>query len=103
MLNAQLIQLIKDELNIKEVVWNKGDELAVTLDIKLDPELEAEGKMRELVRQVQDLRKNSNAKLDQLINLTISETLSEPLLSQLKRQALVKEVKIGNELSLELL
>ncbi len=102
-LNTQLLQLIKDELNVKEVVWNKGDELSITLDTKLDPELEAEGKMRELIRQVQDLRKSSNAKLDQFINLTITETFSDTLLSQLKRQALVKEVKIGNELSLELI
>ncbi|MCL4389906.1 MAG: isoleucine--tRNA ligase [Patescibacteria group bacterium] len=72
-MNDQLIQLIKDELNVKEVVWKKGEELAVELDTKLTPELEAEGRAREIVRQIQDARKEAGTALDQKISVTLPD------------------------------
>ncbi|KKR88241.1 MAG: Isoleucyl-tRNA synthetase, partial [Candidatus Wolfebacteria bacterium GW2011_GWB1_41_12] len=51
-LSDDLTQLIKDELNIKNIKWEKGDELSVVLGLNLDSELIAEGQMREIARQV---------------------------------------------------
>jgi len=100
-LSSQLIQLIKDELNIKEVIWKSGDELTVSLDTKIDDKLRAEGKIRELIRQVQELRKEAGAKLDQKIKLTL---LAMPQsLDKLKRQTLAEEVVEGEKLWIELL
>ena len=53
-LNNQLLQLIKDELNIKAVVWKEGQELSVNLDLDIDSDLLAEGRLRELIREVQE-------------------------------------------------
>ena len=107
-LTAQLLQLIKDELNIKNVVWEKGDELSVFLDLRLDPELIAEGKVRELIRQVQGLRKEKGARLDQKIKLVVPRpeagpALTDELLEKLKLQTLAKEAKEGDELWIELM
>lgn len=53
----EYLELIKDELNVKEVVVDTSLETDVELDTTLTPELEAEGKMRDLVREIQDMRK----------------------------------------------
>jgi len=67
-LDNELIQLIKDELNVKEIEWIKGkEEFKVELDLKLTPKLKAEGEARELVRQIQELRKEKGCRLDEKI------------------------------------
>lgn len=99
-LESELSQLIKDELNIKEIVWSKGDELSVVLDTDITPELQEEGKLRELMRTVQDLRKSQNARLDQKIILTLTEMPKD--VTELKRQVLAQEVRLGSGVTIEL-
>lgn len=102
-ISNQLLQLIKDELNIKEVVWKESKELKVDLNLDLDEELIAEGQMRELIRQIQDLRKTQAAKLDQKINVILPTMPHSKFLEQLKNQTLARDVKEGHELQIELL
>lgn len=77
--------LIADELNIKEVVErsevNKSegfiyqDEPALTMSVSIDtsltPELISEGLRRELIRQVQSMRKAAGLQIGEKIKLTI--------------------------------
>jgi len=67
-LDKELTQLIKDELNVKKVIYEKtkGDP-AVQIDINLTPELLEEGEARDLVRKIQELRKVAGCRLDQRI------------------------------------
>jgi len=61
-LDKELIELIKNQLNIKEIklkVDNVEKEITVELDTKMTPELEAEGYAREISRKVQAARKNT--------------------------------------------
>lgn len=101
-LSDQLLQLIKDELNVKEIHWAQGPELKVELDSKIDDQLKKEGEMRELIRQIQDLRKSLGAKLDQQIDLTLPNALDPEMLANLKSQTLTRNVAIAPELSVEL-
>lgn len=55
----ELLSLIKDELNVKEVVVVAGLVDTVHLDTVISPELRREGSVRELVRAIQDLRKGA--------------------------------------------
>ena len=65
-----LHQLILDETNLKQIIFTgKTEELEVKLDAKLTSELKQEGEARELVRQVQNLRKKAKVNLDQKIKL----------------------------------
>lgn len=48
------MELIKEEVNVKEIIF--GDELK--LDTVLTPELREEGWIRELIRNVQEMRKD---------------------------------------------
>lgn len=53
----ELLELIKDELNVKKVEFDKKLEQGVYIDTTITPELKKEGQYRELVRNIQDLRK----------------------------------------------
>ena len=57
--NEELVALIKDEVNVKEVVFGAtiAEELALDTDITED--LKKEGQLRDLIRAVQDLRKKA--------------------------------------------
>ncbi len=57
--------ILKEELNVKAV--KVGKELAI--DIKLTPELQREGMMREVVRNVQNARKQADLQIDDRIHL----------------------------------
>ena len=56
----ELLQLIKDEVNVKEIIFDPKIEEEVLLDILITPELKKEGQVRELIRAVQDLRKHKD-------------------------------------------
>jgi isoleucyl-tRNA synthetase len=101
--NPEICQLIKDELNVKSVIWKKADELRVELDTRLTDELIAEGKNRELIRSVQEQRKQLGAKLDQYIRLTAPLPANPHLVEELQQQTLAKEVYTGKEIKVELL
>ncbi len=101
-LNKKLLQLIKDELNVKNIEFKEDKELTVQLDTQLDEQLIAEGKLRELVRQIQDKRKELGARLDQNINLTLSEELDEVYQKELARQTLAVEIKQGSKFGVQL-
>jgi len=65
-INKELVNLIKDELNIKEVVFKEsGGELKVKLDTKITPKLKAEGEAREIIRAIQDARRKKGFKPEQ--------------------------------------
>lgn len=67
--NEALLELIKDELNVKEVVFVQGDEEIAELDTALTPELEKEGLKREIVRLVNQLRKQQGMTINDRIML----------------------------------
>ncbi|HEX6977322.1 MAG TPA: isoleucine--tRNA ligase [Patescibacteria group bacterium] len=68
--DSSLVDLIKDEVNVKEVKWVKGESLEVTLDTKITPELEEEAKARELVRKIQGERRKLGMDLTQMVDVT---------------------------------
>jgi isoleucyl-tRNA synthetase len=57
--NRQLVQLIKDEVNVKEVLFDERIENEVELDTEVSEELKKEGDKREFIRSLQDLRKEA--------------------------------------------
>jgi isoleucyl-tRNA synthetase len=79
-LPAEYCQLIMDELNVKSVLFDPALDDEAVLDTTMTPELKAEGEYRELVRAVQDLRKNKGLTPSDTINITLSPTI-EPLLA----------------------
>lgn len=66
--SKEMIEVVKEELNVKEV--GLGDELS--LDLELTPELKKEGLMREVVRVIQSARKKAELNVDDRIKLNLS-------------------------------
>lgn len=102
------IDLIKDEINIKEVIAKWGE--VVSLDTNITPELQAEGNMRELLRQIQSLRKSSGLEPQDIVNLIIQtspegQKLMENFDNEIKSTAGVKEFNFthneGEEIKVE--
>lgn len=94
---GELLELIKDETNVKEVVWKKGKTLKVVLDTKLTPALEEESKTRELIRSIQVERRKIGTALSDYVavsNPWLPE--SAQLIEQIKKRALVKSLSKGN-------
>lgn len=59
--NDDVLAVLLDEVNVKEVAWNHSTEtLRVALTTELTDELKAEGEARELMRSIQRLRKKAN-------------------------------------------
>jgi len=54
-----LVALIKDEVNVKEVIFGALIEEEVALDTVITPALKEEGMVRDIVRSIQDLRKEN--------------------------------------------
>jgi isoleucyl-tRNA synthetase len=108
--NAKLkiiyFELLKEELNVKEIVAEEGDgEIAVELDISMTPELIAEGLKRELVRFINAERKNADLTINDKIILTIS-TESEAVKNAVKlfeadllKDVLAEKIIIGAAVS----
>jgi isoleucyl-tRNA synthetase len=72
---AEYGELIKDELNVKEVICNKGDgDLTVKLDTDITPELAQEGLGRDLVRAINGLRKNASLTIADTVTVYVSTT-----------------------------
>ncbi len=76
--------IIKSELNVKEIEVKLGSEFSVELDIKMTPELEAEGYARELSRYAQSFRKKLGLEKKDKIELLVfvEEELKEFLENQ---------------------
>ncbi|MBU1028989.1 class I tRNA ligase family protein, partial [Patescibacteria group bacterium] len=52
-------ELLQEELNVIDVVWIKGDLIEVELDTEITPDLRRRGLARELVRNINALRKEA--------------------------------------------
>jgi isoleucyl-tRNA synthetase len=70
-LSNELHDLIKNQLNVKKIEVKDGKEIAVELDTKMTPELEAEGYAREISRKVQAARKNAGLVKKDKIKLAV--------------------------------
>ncbi len=64
-LSPDLEQLLSEELNVKKVEYKKSskEDLEVILDTKITKDLAQEGEARDLIRQIQQLRKEQNLTL----------------------------------------
>ncbi|MFA6594116.1 MAG: class I tRNA ligase family protein [Candidatus Buchananbacteria bacterium] len=96
----QLINLIKDKLNLKNLEFAGGTEIKIDLDTKLTDELKIEGAWRELVRTINTLRKDAGLTIKDRIRLSwqsegeiVKKVLADPALNaELKKSTLTQEI-----------
>ena len=96
----EMFKLIKDEVYVREVVFCKDLKVRVDLDINITPKLKKEGDYREILRQVQELRKEKGLQPGQLATLATSAQIAATGLLQefetdLKRAASLEKINHG--------
>lgn len=70
-LDDRYVEIIRDEVNVKEVVCDSTLDEPVALDTTITEELAREGAVRELMRVVQEVRKKSGYNPEDRVTLTI--------------------------------
>lgn len=95
--NRQLIQLIKEELNIEDVKFTSGEELVVSLDTNLTPTLINKGQAREVIRSIQQGRKDAGCRLDEIVDVEITD-YPEEFAEDIKRKALIRNLSKSSSL-----
>ena len=97
--HALFEELIKDELNVKELQWDQQSqvELSLEFDFKMTPELQAEAKAKDLIREIQTLRKESGLAISAQVKLSAPDWPKE-WQTEIERRtntSLVRGDKIG--------
>ena len=113
-LKEEFFPLIADEINVKKITKEPGLENDIWLDLEVTPELKEEGDVREIIRQIQQIRKDLNMIpadrinvlyqksdfFDKIIvnnkNYILDEVLADEFIIQEKFDQ-AKEIEIGKE------
>ncbi|MFH1427312.1 MAG: isoleucine--tRNA ligase [Patescibacteria group bacterium] len=110
-LKEEYVQLIRDEVNVKKIEFINGKELKVELDIVLTDELKEEGIKREIVRFINDLRKQAGLTIKDKIQVfwqaedkevkkailkNVPQIMAETLASDMDEEK-IDQVDVGKE------
>ncbi|HEX7017820.1 MAG TPA: class I tRNA ligase family protein, partial [Patescibacteria group bacterium] len=93
-----LLEVVKQELNVKNITWTQGSELVVEYDTLVTPELKAEGEARELMRSIQQLRRKAGLKVDEVVTVE-APVWPESWQGEIENKTKTKLVK-GSELKI---
>jgi len=67
----EYFDLITDEINVKEIIFDESNVNAAELDFNITEELKEEGMMRDVVRVIQEMRKNKKLNPEDLVDLIV--------------------------------
>lgn len=102
-LSSEYLDLIKEEINVKKIIIEptvSNLESSVELDTKITLELEQEGNYRELVRALQDMRKNMGLTPSDIVAITFDTSeagkkLIQKFETDMKKTVLVSKIIFG--------
>jgi isoleucyl-tRNA synthetase len=94
---SNLLSVLADEVNVKKIFWNQGEQLDVSLDTVVTPELKAEGEAREWVRSIQDIRKTLGTTIEDQVEVTLPDWPAA-FESYIKEKVKAKSLIRGSEL-----
>lgn len=97
--DGSLLQLIKDELNVEAVEFKVAKEFEVTLDTSLTPLLLSKGKIREVVRSIQEARKLAGCRMDEVVSVILPDW-PQQFESEIKQKTLVENMEKGDEVKI---
>ena len=89
----ELLDLIKDEVNVKEIIFDDKIKSEIELDRHITPQLKEEGAVRDVIRQLQDLRKEQGLKPEDKIFVWLSGPNALNAVLEKNKALLLKEVR----------
>jgi isoleucyl-tRNA synthetase len=93
-LGEDLFRLIKDEVNVKEIIPSTSLKEEVILDINITPVLKEEGYVREFIRSIQDLRKKEGFNVGELIFALVDTDVDGKVLVEKWKKEIVKATQL---------
>ncbi len=100
-LDEELEAIIADELNIKEIINDPKQKDEIVLDTDLTEDLMMEGEAREIVRQIQQKRKEAGFSVDDRISLNFNNPSSELKQLLTKHGHYIKNEVLAEEINYE--
>jgi len=97
--NKELINILKDEINVHAIVFDKSIKNEIEFETTITPELYEEGVLRELVRTVQKLRQDAGYHYDENIYLSLSVPKELGVIVE-RRQKLFKQAVKASRLEI---
>jgi len=99
--SQELTQLIKDEVNVKEIIFGVNIGSAVELNTHITEELRQEGRFRELIRHIQDLRKEKGLVPSQKVVLVVDtsamgQKFVQEFETKLKKITMLEQLKFDS-------
>ena len=94
-ISNQLLELIKEEVNVKQISFGAK----LKLDTKITSDLKEEGVLREIVRNIQEMRKRANLKPQDEIRVRYSGTEELNQILSKNAQFVLREAKVKNLLA----
>lgn len=94
--DESMTEVLKDEVNVKEIIFSSGLSEEVELDMEITVELREEGRMRELVRMVQGLRQEAGYNPKDKIQLFVEADTSLREAFEKNTAQILKEVNAGD-------
>jgi len=99
-IGKESLNLIKEEVNVKEVIFEKSkEELSAILDTEISPALREKGWVREFIRMIQDARRDAGYEYDQRVRaywFTEEKALAETIKREeefIKKKTVLKELR----------
>ncbi|MEK7080667.1 MAG: isoleucine--tRNA ligase [Patescibacteria group bacterium] len=89
----ELLELIKEEVNVKEIIFDAKIENKVELDTNITEKLKEEGTVRDIIRQVQEKRKEMGLVPQDKISVQFLVPKKEKLIIEKNRSLLLKEFR----------
>ncbi|MBU3942599.1 class I tRNA ligase family protein, partial [Patescibacteria group bacterium] len=93
----ELLEIIKEEVNIKKISFDKNLKKEVELNTKITKELRKEGEYREMVRNVSKIRKEMGLTPDDIVN--IESTFDVMNIEEFKKEIGAKEFVVKKEIT----
>ena len=89
----ELLELIKDEVNTKKIVFGAKIKNEIELDTKITQELKEEGMLRDIIRCIQNMRKETGLKPENKILVLFSGGLAINKVLEKNKEFILKEIK----------
>lgn len=90
-----LLEILKDELNVKNVLFDAAQEAEVSLDTNITEELQQEGNAREFIRSIQQLRKESGLQPSDEVKVSAPKNIETEIgafVDEVKKSVRAKEI-----------
>lgn len=95
---SELLDLVKEELNVESITIVKSDEEKAEYDLVITPALKEKGEVRELIRASQEARKEANCELDEYIDLSLPSWPAR-YESEIKSKLLVRNLSKADKIT----